>query len=725
MRRRSVILWSIAVLLGIPLALLAIGTWYLHSGRIERRIEVFFHHRLPGELRVGRFQWPGGNVVILHDVTLGEPGQEPMATVQELVLTFSDKHIRVETLQIIGAHLRLDLKSWELLNHMIDAENAIKPTGPPHRMKISATGDVAIEGGARISDINIDDTSWTEGPKTSIHARAVYGGEPVDLDIQLHPQGTTQVMDITALRAKGPLAPMLLGMVNLNLIGETPQVIAPYLPEVIDATGTSVTHDLEADSWTGNINAHWQEAGRPQGQLLARLNADANAVKLSSLSLSDPKRLIGEGSYVADLKNERLSIDFSRWRPGTMMPVPESVPQDALLEIMPALHCELWWHDKDEHFIATLSSLDQDQSQMTLRWAEGEPITIEASALPLSLSQNFLPRQIILNGGQASRVLIRIGKDGMETCRIEASQARGSAFGWSAGMINGSCLITPTPDGSTAVSMQLLRNAGEGGSPLVDLGRISFTISPTTAKVAVHLSRVEDLLYRLHGPQGLPDLHGALDLELHLDYAPDTVKIHVDSLHIESLAKPDLLQDIEFSIRGGEVDWHDQKLFARFVGQLLQGSIQLPGKWVNIAQRTPSFSVDLVYSPPRVPAPGMIQINEILVGVADKRGDIQLDQYSTGLAGNLTATGSGVLKGVVFHADLGWVNSMLKLGALSMAGDGSVTFNAALQHAQVTRLDGTFLPDNADLRIGSDFQATGITGRVDFTMARNPPEGSH
>jgi len=121
----------------------------------------------------------------------------------------------------------------------------------------------------------------------------------------------------------------------------------------------------------------------------------------------------------------------------------------------------------------------------------------------------------------------------------------------------------------------------------------------------------------------------------------------------------------------------------------------------------------------------MIQINEILVGVADKRGDIQLDQYSTGLAGNLTATGSGVLKGVVFHADLGWVNSMLKLGALSMAGDGSVTFNAALQHAQVTRLDGTFLPDNADLRIGSDFQATGITGRVDFTMARNPPEGSH
>ena len=100
-------------------------------------------------------------------------------------------------------------------------------------------------------------------------------------------------------------------------------------------------------------------------------------------------------------------------------------------------------------------------------------------------------------------------------------------------------------------------------------------------------------------------------------------------------------------------------------------------------------------------------------------------QYSTGLAGNLTATGSGMLKGVVFHADLGWVNSMLKLGALSMAGDGSVTFNAELLHAQVTRLDGTFLPDNADLRIGSDFQATGITGRVDFTMARNPPEGSH
>ena len=255
MRRRSVVLWSLGVLLGIPLTLVAIAAWYLHSGRIERRIEEFFHNRLPGQLTVGSFEWPGSNIVILRDLTLGEPGQLPMATVQEVQLTFSDKHFRVEHLQISGAKLRLDRRSWDLLNRMIDAENAHKATGPPHRMTIGATGEVAIEGGATITDIVIDQ-SWTEGPITSIQAQASYGNQPLDLDIQLHPKGATQVMDITANQAKGPLAPILLGMLNLDLIGPVPAIVTPYLPAVVDAQGTSVTHDLEADSWTGNLVAH-------------------------------------------------------------------------------------------------------------------------------------------------------------------------------------------------------------------------------------------------------------------------------------------------------------------------------------------------------------------------------------------------------------------------------------------------------------------------------------
>ncbi len=103
---------------------------------------------------------------------------------------------------------------------------------------------------------------------------------------------------------------------------------------------------------------------------------------------------------------------------------------------------------------------------------------------------------------------------------------------------------------------------------------------------------------------------------------------------------------------------------------------------------------------------------------ADAHGDLLPGRYSAQLSGNLTASGTGELTGEIDHLDLAWVNSLLSLGALSMSGEGAIVVNADLQDAHMSRLEGAFLPYNADLLIGNAFKATGITGEVQFTMAK-------
>ncbi len=124
MRRRTVV-WTLVVLaLALPLLALAGGWWFLRSGRLERSIERAFAERLPGQLRIGALHLSLG-AAELEDVDIFEPGQAPMAHIAHASIVLSYHHLspRLEGITLDGVHLRLDRRSWDLLNNLIDAED--------------------------------------------------------------------------------------------------------------------------------------------------------------------------------------------------------------------------------------------------------------------------------------------------------------------------------------------------------------------------------------------------------------------------------------------------------------------------------------------------------------------------------------------------------------------------------------------------------------------------
>lgn len=700
-------------LVALPLLVAAAAAWYVASGRVERRIEAGYSARLPGVLRIGGFSWEGTGTAVLRDISLGEEGQPPLLTAAEARATIAMGAMRLERLDISGAHMRLDRRSWELLLHIIEAESRIPPRGPPVPTPITVRGGLDVDGGFSVTDAVVDIID--AGPVVTADARAAYAGRTLKIGIDVRPEDGRRRLRLEGLEARGPLLPALASAAAIGLCPPLPPVVAALLPAEIDATGTVVTQDIEAEAWRGDVRATWEG-----GTASAQFSADPHAIAVTRLRVDDPRRLQAEGRIAVDLDEEAVTVELGRWRPGPELPLPGAVPFDALLAIVPALKLEARLRTGEERLTATLAAHGTARSSVRVEWRADGPVLVTGNELPLSLGQSFLPPEIAINGGLASRMSMRVGPDGLQECYVEARQARCSARGWSAGPLDGDCTIAPVAGGGVAISAELQRGAGED-APAPRLGRVNVSHAKGVTAVKVELDRVEDVLIRLRGPSGLPDLRGGLSLDLRLDHLGEgALRGRVQRLVIEALALPDLLHELGATIRG-DFTWRD-RFEARLGGQLHRGSVRLPGAWLDVAQRTPIFTAAFDYSPAIGYAPAALDVNEILVRAADERGEPLASGYSAQLRGNLTATGTGQIRGVVDHADLGWVNSMLSLGAINMSGEGAVAMSADLFRAQMVRLDGAFLPLNADLRIGRNFHATGITGAVQFTMSKNPED---
>ncbi len=562
------------------------------------------------------------------------------------------------------------------------------------------------------------------GPDTKAQATATLAKRPFHLAIHIHPDGARRVMEIKSDDAQEPLQtlpllPVLDGASAIGLMAPLPETLRRYLPPEVDARGTDVVHDLKADSWTGQLIGHW-----PGGSLSGNLIADQHVIRVAHLDTADPVRLTAEGALSVDIDNDQLQLDCSRWQPGSSLPFPAAVPLAAILPVVPQASLSFSWRGDVLKVHCLASAPSPSQAQMTVDWTSGKPVTVTGSTLPLTLAQTFVPDHVVIDDGIATHFDLAIGDHGIAGCNVEAAQARLGAFGWTVGDLDGTISISPGAGEALIINAGLTRPThAEGGSDAVHIGDIFYYEHAGGGSYRFRLSRVEDLLIRMHGPFGLPDLRGALDLDLDLTATPGRLKGVIQSMAIESMAMPDLLQNCAATIKG-DFAWQDHSLTTTLRGQLKRGQMRLPGTWLDVASNTPIFTTTVSYSPAVGFAPASIDISELLVQAADAHGDPQPNRYSAELSGNLTASGTGEVTGVVDHLDLGWVNSLLSLGALSMSGEGAIVVSADLQDAQMSRLDGAFLPSNCDLLIGNAFKATGITGEVQFTMAKTGGDGA-
>ncbi len=117
---------------------------------------------------------------------------------------------------------------------------------------------------------------------------------------------------------------------------------------------------------------------------------------------------------------------------------------------------------------------------------------------------------------------------------------------------------------------------------------------------------------------------------------------------------------------------------------------------------------------------GVFLGQNILVRATDEAtGEALIDGYSAGLRGRFSLTDlTGTIIGVVDHADLGWINTLVPVADGVMGGEGAVTFTAQLMRSGISSIDGYFLPLDARLHLGKILSATGIKGSVKFRIAR-------
>ena len=442
--------------------------------------------------------------------------------------------------------------------------------------------------------------------------------------------------------------------------------------------------------------------------LKAHLAADPSRIQLTQVHLVDPSVVDGDGTFDADLDHDDIHVAFTTWHPGPRLHIPDVVPVAAILAVLPQI--DFHGHvAAPVKLAARLSATGTARSLGDISWEPGKAIAISGSDLPLTLAQTFLPTGVTVVGGEGATMAMTV-EDTMREVTIAAEQARMAYKGWTLGPVNAYLKVVPGAVSGVAIDAVL------------PMGTVSWTGPVEAGHVAITVHRLDDLLAFVHGPYELPDLSGAADLVLDIDMDPNAFAGTVRRLRLENLnhrgsQHQDSLRDLTTTVRG-RFAWKDDRLVADFGGQIESGNYLLPVAWLPLAARTPLYTCTFSVTPPRGFAPAGIDVDEILVRAATKAGDPVPGGYSAQLSGSLTVGGTGELTGVVDHADLAWVNGLLPLDPGSMAGQGAIDITADLVSGDVQRVAGSFLPLNADLHLGTGFNATGITGAVHFEMAR-------
>jgi hypothetical protein len=704
-RRRRLLLIALLVLVGIPvLAAIGVGS-YLRSGGLEREIEHgWTAYGLPGRLEIGSLRLIGVDEAEAKDIVVRQDGQPALATARKMRLRFDLVDRRLLSLRIDGVEAGLDAQRYRFLLDLIQAERQHPPTRAPSPVRVEVVnGTLILPGGLVLGDAAVQVEAL--GSKVTVEGVGSLAGRPVRVAVSTA-RSSAEAPIITSIEVReGSVSPRaaLTAMVGIGLISQVPDAVNPWLPELVDCTGSRIELDVVSDTFRGTGTARW--AG---GEGSCEIDADARRVVLRRLSVRDDKLGGATGELTADRAGTRVAIDAGQWSVGPGLPLPAGLPMADVARLLPSV--QLRWPTADGRTAISLVGPGRARLEVTL--AAGTPPRLAASELPLVLMQSLLPAPLVLGGGHVVQASAVFAEDRPEFSAT-LSQARLLAEGWSIGPLDGQVAAVLVPGGTVQVTANLL--SGEQ-----QVGRLSFAGNASTAHVTLACAAVESLLARLRGPAQLPDLTGSVAITADVAITPAGMQVDLRNL---DLSKAELrLRNHDF-IRGltakllGRMRIAAGKIEISLDGQLLSGEFRIPGEWLSLAARTPRFTLDASARLEQGQLAELV-LGRAMVRAADVAGEAVAGGFSAQLDGRITGeTFAGTLQGLVDHADLAWLTSLVVPGQVQVGGEGAVVFQAHLDGGEVRRIDGSFLPLGADLDIDrGKLKVGGITGGVRFTI---------
>jgi hypothetical protein len=692
MSRRRRWLLIAAVTLAVPVVLAGVGWWALATNQPSRFLEqhLLTSLGLPGALTIGRFEVVSTTQVVLHDVSLAaSSGAPPAATAKRVVATGKLWAGQVEEISFAGARLQLDAGRVRFLRDVILAGAVGQGNGQPRPLRVRIDGEVTLDGTPALTGVQV--VFIATGPAVSGKGVGRFGAEPIAVDFDS--EGTGEELRYRIAWRQGKVLPASLcqQLAALGLVSPVPEGAKRWLPSLIDAAGSVVVMDGHAEHFTGSLRAVW--AGEA-GQLTAAMILDRQHLKLDQLRLRDEGAGQLEGSLTVTFAEPNIEVNALRWHPGPAIPMPAQVPTEAILAVLP----QAILRTRPEAEVWGLTVQLSGNGQALLAWAPGKPFTIDGTNLPLTLLQPFLPVEVTLAAGTASHLHVVIEADALDFS-AEVGQTRVLWRGWALGAVDGKVVAKANADGFDVIAT-------------LPMGRVHYLGAAAAGTLVVELSTVEALLARLKGPSPLPDLRGAISFQVDLKHEGEDLIGLLREARIGDITLPDLIKEFD-SVLSGDFTWNAKGVEARLLGQVRRGTVRLPGSTLPLATHRPIFNARFAIEP------GLIIARDILVRATNEQGQPLADGYSAGLRGTLAVKDlSGTIKGVVDHADLAWLNTLMPLPEGRMQGECALTFTADLAPDGIRSVDGYFLPLDAALALSPTFRASGIKGAVKFRLAR-------
>jgi hypothetical protein len=700
--------WLIALLVLVLLAAGgAAGVWWaLKTNQLGRLIEDGFSRRpLPGVLHVTRTELHGVHEVVLHGVALSAmTGAPPVVTVRRIVVAGELWQGDIATVRLEGVHVNLSVDGLQFLHELIRAEVAHKSSEAPSPLRIIAVDSAVMVNGAVFLDA-ANATIDAIGPRVVVDGSALagtpsdQGDKPEKLWLSVTTEGKDDDLHYRMALKPGErqgmivLRPWCERLASLKLLPPIPADANGWLPERIDGAGSAVLAQDDWEHFTGDLHATW--AG---GQGQAALRVDRQSLRLDKLAVKDAAAGELEGGLEIGLENHLVEVTGVHWHPGPKVPIPKQVPTEDVLALLPQAKLRMQSIPEGWGLSLELSGT----GKAVLAWSPKEPFVIDGANVPLALLQKFLPEDVTLAAGRALKLHVVLEHGRLEDFYAEVEQTRVLWRGWGLGTVDGKVTAKPSPGGYDAEVV------------LPAMGTVRYTGGAASGTLHVDLAAAEALMVRLKGPSTLPDLRGAIAFTAQLRLEGDAVSGHLDSSRLTALALPDRVKMLDATING-DFTLRAEGVRAHLLGQLTSGSVRIPGSWLDLARHHPIFNATFAVKA------GTIDAEDVLVRATDERGEALPDGYSAGLHGSFSTSDlAGTITGVVDHADLAWLTSsaLIPVPDGHLHGQCAVTFTAMLAPQGISRVDGFFLPLDADLTLGPTLKTTGINGAVKFRLAR-------
>jgi hypothetical protein len=706
------VLVVLATLLVVAGVVTAAGWWAVSTNQLGHQIERLWAKRgLPGRLMVGAVTLESRDRVVLRDVAMAENETTlPALAIPRLVVEGRLWRGEVATIRIQGTHLRLDAKSIRYLAHVIDKESDIPPDGPPTTRHFIIDGVASVDGERFLQDavIEMDIT----GPAATGTGRGLIDGKPFALRFVAEGQGDTLHHTFSLPSAEAGTSSLSVHqlcrrLAAMDLLPAIPAGALPWVPDRVDLAGTTVIADRHWRLFTGNPMVTW-----PAGVIHTGLTLDRSHLHLEHLRLDAAIGLgVLDGALKVDFQSQTVQLDALSWHPGPNVPLPASIPTDAILAAMPQA-IFIARHQPDWDLALDLVGTG---AQAHLTWRPGAPLTIDGGNIPLSLLQPFLPAGLDLAAGRAGRLSVRVSNQ-LEHLHAEVEQTRVLWNGWALGPVEATVDAHPADNGLD-LTVDLMNLQAERSRRL---GLIGWRGGNGRGDLTLRIDDLEVLMTRLKGPQALPELRGGLDAVLALTVGGPAVRGRIVNASLRNAALSttaaqtarEMVRNLDATLTGTFV-MQDGRFDASLSGRLAKGQVRIADRAIDIALRQPIFTASIGT------APGTITVHRLLLRAADDRAQPVPDGFSAGIDAELTTTPlAGTVTGTIDHADLGWVAGMIPPVERRLRGEGAVTFTAKLGNAGLERLEGWFLPLGATLDLGGGIRATGLSGAVQFLLAQ-------